>query len=113
MFNDKSTAAERQAVLQALLRRGAQDAAGSPHTPEELNRLLARCGGLLKHPPACQYYFMTSKPVHACAPALMSIGCRALLCSYVISFLWCVPGHLGQSDCCSDAAERWLTRTRT
>jgi hypothetical protein len=44
MFNDKSTAAERQAVLQALLRRGAQDAAGSPHTPEELNRLLARCG---------------------------------------------------------------------
>jgi hypothetical protein len=44
MFNDKSTAAERQAVLQALLRRGAQDAAGSPHTLEELNRLLARCG---------------------------------------------------------------------
>ena len=29
------------------------------------------------------------------------------------SFLWCVPGHLGQSDCCSDAAERCLARTRT
>lgn len=52
MFNDKSTAAERQAVLQALLRRGAQDAAGSPHTPEELNRLLARCGGLPSRVPA-------------------------------------------------------------
>ncbi len=42
MFNDKSTAAERQQVLQAILRRGAAAAGGSPHTPAEVNALLAR-----------------------------------------------------------------------
>lgn len=42
MFNDKSTAAERQQVLQAILRRGAAAAGGSPHTAAEVNALLAR-----------------------------------------------------------------------
>ena len=42
MFNDKSTAAERQAVLQGLLRRGAAAAGGSPHSAAQVNALLAR-----------------------------------------------------------------------
>lgn len=43
MFNDKSTAAERQEALQGLLRRGATDSGGAPHTLRQVHITVHGC----------------------------------------------------------------------